>query len=70
MRRFLMSALMVASMSSVPMIAGCDRTVHESEKTTSGPNGSATTVEKTVQHPDGTLTTEKQTKNNSTPPNP
>jgi hypothetical protein len=70
MRRYLMAALLVASMSSIPMIAGCDRTVHESEKTTSGPNGQSTAVEKTVQHPDGSVTTEKKSSNSNTPPNP
>lgn len=70
MRRLLMAVLLVASMSSVSMITGCDRTVHEAEKTTSGPNGTATTSEKTVQHPDGSVTTDKQTSHSSTPPNP
>ena len=63
MRRYLLAALLVASMSSVPMIAGCDRTIHETEKTTVGPNGEkSTSQEKTVQHNDGTVTTEKEVK--------
>jgi hypothetical protein len=70
MRRFLMTALLVGSMGAVPMITGCDRTLHENEKTTTGPNGQQTTEEqKTVQHPDGSVTTEKQVQHNA-PANP
>lgn len=55
MRKLLVASFLVASMAAI----GCDRTVSEHEKTTSGPNGTTTSQDKTVQHPDGTVSTEK-----------
>jgi hypothetical protein len=60
MRKFLLASLLMASMAAI----GCDRTVSEHEKTTSGPNGTTTTQDKTVQHSDGTVSTEKQVQHN------
>ena len=66
MRRYLMAAMLSASMVGVPMIVGCDRTLHEDEKTTTGVNGSQTTTEsKTVEHPNGSVTTEKDVHHNA-----
>jgi hypothetical protein len=59
MRKWMMTAVLIGSMGAMPMIVGCDRTLHEDQKTTSGPNGQTTTDTKTVQHADGTVTTEK-----------
>ena len=68
MRKYFVSALLVAAMGT-PMLVGCDRTLHEDTKTTRSPNGdSQTTEQKTVQHPDGSVTNEKETHNNN--PNP
>jgi hypothetical protein len=65
-----MSALLSASLVGVPMIAGCDRTISENQKTTTTPNGQQTTTQdRTVQHSDGSVTSEKNV--NKTPnPNP
>jgi len=68
MRKYLMTAMLVATMGSMPMMVGCDRTVHETEKTTTGPNGSSTSDSKTVEHPDGSVTTSTEKK--SAAPNP
>ena len=68
MRKYLWTSVLVASMG-LPMIAGCDRTLNSSEKTTRTPSGDTqTTQQKTVEHPDGSVTTEKQTSHNN--PNP
>lgn len=69
MRKFLMTAVLVSSMGAMPMIVGCDRTLHEDQKTTSGPNGQTTTDTKTVQHPDGSVTQEKSSNTSNTPAN-
>lgn len=68
MRKFIMTAALVSSMGAMPMIVGCDRTLHEDQKTTSGPNGQTTTDTKTVQHPDGSVTTEKNVNANNANP--
>lgn len=65
MRKFMMIAVLVGSMGAMPMIVGCDRTLHEDQKTTSGPNGQTTTDTKTVQHSDGSVTTEKESHTNN-----
>jgi hypothetical protein len=65
MRKFMMAVVLVGSMGAMPMIVGCDRTLHEDQKTTSGPNGQTTTDVKTVQHPDGSVTTEKEAHSNN-----
>jgi hypothetical protein len=63
MRKFLVTAMLVGTMGSLPMMMGCDRTLHEEKKVTTGSNGEQTKTEtKTVQHPDGTVTTEKEAK--------
>ena len=67
MRRFMMTAVLVGSMGAMPMLVGCDRTLHEDQKTTSGPNGQTTTDTKTVQHSDGSVTTEKNVNHNANP---
>lgn len=67
MRKNFIAALLVASMA-VPFVIGCDRTLHQDEKTTTSPNGSQSSTEtKTVQHPDGSVTTEKNTSHNTNP---
>lgn len=65
MRKLLMATVLVGSMGAMPMIVGCDRTLHEDQKTTSGPNGQTTTETKTVQHSDGSVTTEKESHSNN-----
>ena len=67
MRRYMMSALLIASMAGVPALVGCDRTIHEDQKTTRSPNGDTSVQDqKTVQHPDGSVTTETE-KHNANP---
>jgi hypothetical protein len=68
MRKLIMTAVLVSSMGAMPMIVGCDRTLHEDQKTTSGPNGQSTTDTKTVEHPDGSVTTEKNVNHNNANP--
>ena len=71
MRKILMSTMLVASLSAMPMVVGCDRTVSEHKSTTSNPDGSQTSSEqKTVQHSDGSVTTEKNVSHNSGTNNP
>jgi hypothetical protein len=67
-----MTALLAVSMGAGPMMMGCDKTLHENEKTTVAPNGEKTTSqEKTVEHPNGTVTTEKEaTHSNPNAPTP
>lgn len=66
MRKFMATALLSASLIGMPALVGCDRTLHEDQKTTTSPNGSQTTTDsKTVQHADGTVTTEKNVNHNS-----
>lgn len=67
MRKFIMTAVLVSSMGAMPMIVGCDRTLHEDQKTTSGPNGTTTTTDKTVEQPNGTVVHEKNTNTNANP---
>ena len=71
MRRYLMTAMLATTMGWMPaMIVGCDRTVHEAEKTTTGPEGTSKTESKTVQHPDGSVTTSTEKKSNAATPAP
>ena len=65
MRKLIMTAVLISSLGAMPMIVGCDRTLHENEKTTSGPNGTTTTENKTVEHPNGTVTNEKSVHHNA-----
>ena len=70
MRNIMMATMLVASLSAIPMVVGCDRTVSEKQSTTSTPGGGQTTTDqKTVQHPDGSVTTEKNVSHNP-PANP
>ena len=70
MRKYVFSALMIASMAGVPALVGCDRTLSSDSKTTRQPNGDTTTTDsKTVQHPDGSVTTETHKGTDNTPPN-
>jgi hypothetical protein len=63
--------MLAATMGSMPaMFVGCDRTVHETEKTTTGPNGTSTTDSKTVQHPDGSVSTSTEKKSSTATPPP
>lgn len=69
MRKIVMTTMLLASLCSMPMVVGCDRTVKETDKTTTGPNGDqSTTASKTVEHPDGSVTTSTEKK--SSAPNP
>ncbi|HSU69718.1 MAG TPA: hypothetical protein VLJ39_22730 [Tepidisphaeraceae bacterium] len=68
MRKYLMTAMLSASMVGLPMIVGCDRTLHEDQKTTAGPNGQTTTDTKTVEHPNGTVTKEQSVNHNNNNP--
>jgi hypothetical protein len=71
MRNILMATMLVASLSAMPMVVGCDRTVSEHKSTTTTPGGAQTTSEqKTVQHPDGSVTTEKNVSHNPPANNP
>jgi len=47
-------------------LIGCDRTVSSSEKKTTSPDGSTSSVQqKTVEHPDGSVSTKEEKKDTS-----
>lgn len=65
MRRYVLAAMLTVSLGGIPMVIGCDKTLHSTDKTTTTPNGEQTTThEQTVQHPDGSVTKEQQTSHN------
>ena len=62
MKKYLFASLIIGSFA----LMGCDRTVSSSEKKTTSPDGSSSSVQqKTVEHPDGSVTTKKEVKQNS-----
>lgn len=68
MRRYLITAMILGSMSTFG-VTGCDKTTSETTKTTSSPDGSSSTSkEKTVEHPDGSMTTEQKSKSTTSNP--
>ena len=62
MRKFLVAAMILGSLSSIGMV-GCDRAEEKKSETTKAPDGSSSTsTEKTVQHNDGSVTSEQKSK--------
>jgi hypothetical protein len=61
--KMLMSLIVAASLfGGVPMLAGCEREVSHTEKTTQTPGGGVKHTETTVkENPDGTVSKETET---------
>lgn len=66
-RKMIASLVVSASLIGVPMLAGCDRTVHKEETVTKSPSGNVKVKEETVtKKADGSI--EKKTETSNTRP--